>query len=236
MGLRLREAYTDPKSLLEFGGETLLRRHIRLLNEFGVKQVVIVVGYQKEKIINHIGDKYNDTEIKFIHNEAYKLGNIVSLWAAREEANSDIIILDADVLYDKKILKSIVENEHKSCLMMDINYPNIGDEYLIIGEEGKIHQIGFGFKRNEGPASGKEIGEEVGFTKLSEEHVKLLFQNAEEYLRENNEDLWEELLSKLIEEKKITMKYLTTNNLEWVQINHPEDLEQARLIYSKMEF
>lgn len=47
---------TVPKPLLEVAGETLLERHLRMLERFGIQNVVINLHWLGEQIIEHIGD------------------------------------------------------------------------------------------------------------------------------------------------------------------------------------
>ena len=45
-----------PKGLLEVGDETILDRLIYQFKESGINDILIVVGHQKESLINHFGD------------------------------------------------------------------------------------------------------------------------------------------------------------------------------------
>ncbi|MBI3113176.1 MAG: NTP transferase domain-containing protein [Rhodospirillales bacterium] len=40
-----------PKALLEFDGKTLLERHVRILLDNGVDELVLVVGHRKEDLL-----------------------------------------------------------------------------------------------------------------------------------------------------------------------------------------
>ena len=42
-------SYECPKALLNIRGEILIERQIRQLQERGIKEIVVVLGYQKEK-------------------------------------------------------------------------------------------------------------------------------------------------------------------------------------------
>jgi choline kinase len=55
------------KGLIEFQGETLLGRQVRLLKKYGVEDIVIVVGHSAEKIVSALS-KY---EVTYLYNEAY---------------------------------------------------------------------------------------------------------------------------------------------------------------------
>lgn len=46
----------NPKVMLKYSDKPLLQRTIEILKERGIKEIVIVVSYQKEKIMNYFGD------------------------------------------------------------------------------------------------------------------------------------------------------------------------------------
>ena len=49
-GIRLSNGAGHPKCLLEFGGKTLLRRHIEILESLGIDRLTIVVGFKADEI------------------------------------------------------------------------------------------------------------------------------------------------------------------------------------------
>ena len=70
-----------PKALLEVKGEVLIERQIRQLIEAGVPQVVIVVGYMKEKF-EYLQDKFG---VILVENKEYATrNNHSSIYAARK--------------------------------------------------------------------------------------------------------------------------------------------------------
>ena len=105
------EAGNKPKSMLEFDGKSLLQRHVEFLDQAGVTQINIVVGYQAELIIEHLRDSSSD--IQFIYNPRFTDGSLISLNCARDIMlkESQYLIMDADVLYDEKILARLVNTE-----------------------------------------------------------------------------------------------------------------------------
>ena len=48
----------NPKCLLKVGGKTILEYMLDNLSKCGVKDVIIVLGYKKDVVINKIGNKY----------------------------------------------------------------------------------------------------------------------------------------------------------------------------------
>src|SRR3970040_855553 len=96
-----------PKCLLQFAGISVLRQHLDNLTKFGVDEIVIVYGYRKELIDAEIRQIKAGIPVRTIFNPDYTQGSVVSFWGAREvfRSGEDIILMDADVLYDPDILK-----------------------------------------------------------------------------------------------------------------------------------
>lgn len=73
--------YEKPKGLFKVRGEVLIERQINQLIEAGITEIVLVVGFMKEKFF-YLEEKYN---IKFvINNDFATTGNILSIYKAKE--------------------------------------------------------------------------------------------------------------------------------------------------------
>jgi len=64
-------SYERPKALIEVKGEILIERQIRQLQEAGIKEIILVVGYKKEAFA-YLKEKFN---IKIIENNEYLTRN-----------------------------------------------------------------------------------------------------------------------------------------------------------------
>jgi len=120
-GVRLSNGAGHPKCLLEFGGKTLLRRHIAILESLGLDKLTIVVGFRAEEIHAELAAIGAKPWIDTIHNPRFEEGAVVSLWAARAvlRSGSDILFMDADVLYDREVLQRLTQSPHRNCLLID---------------------------------------------------------------------------------------------------------------------
>ena len=82
MGKRLGE-YTkeNTKCMLPVNGERLIDRMLGQLSKLDLARVVIVVGYQADNLIRHIGHRYDGAlNIEYVRNDIYdKTNNIFSL-------------------------------------------------------------------------------------------------------------------------------------------------------------
>ena len=65
-GRRIQGLTDRPKVLLELCGESLLRRHLRIQKRAGIDRMVIVVGYEKEQIIEEVAACEEKPKVEFV--------------------------------------------------------------------------------------------------------------------------------------------------------------------------
>jgi choline kinase len=99
-----------PKCLLPLAGETLLSRQLRLLDEAGIHDVVVVAGYRAADIAARFRGLPG---VALISNPAFEgNGSISSLAAAKHELAGDILILNCDLAYEPEMLASLLSSGH----------------------------------------------------------------------------------------------------------------------------
>jgi len=218
VGKRLRSVIDSPKCLLEINGKTLIQRYLEVLQGVNIKDVVIVVGYKKEKVIDAVGKISFSGRVNFIENPEYERGSILSLWKARDELNEEIILMDGDVYFEQEVLKKLVDSSFKNCLIIDTTSENRGEEVMAGVRNGKIIALERGLK-----GSFDVVGEWVGFMKIS--------KNATVYLKrilkakielQEYEKGYEDVLPELF--KQVDFNYELVDGLSWVEIDFPKDV------------
>ena len=168
-GSRLAEHNPEgrPKCLMEFGGRSLLARHLDLLFLLGIPTADIVVGYQASLVIEHVSTLSSRPDVAWHFNPRYELGSVLSLKAAEEtlESGSEVLVMDADVLYHPEILKRLVESPAENCFLLDRDFEP-GDEPVKIAlHDGRM--VDFRKVLPEG-LEYDGIGESVGFFKFGQ--------------------------------------------------------------------
>lgn len=118
-GMRMVPINTEmPKGLLEVNGEPLIERIIKQLQEVGIKEIYVVVGFMKEKF-EYLIDEYG---VELVVNSEYaSKNNLYSLKLVKEHlANSYIIPCDIwcdrnpfhhHELYSWYMVSDLVDNE-----------------------------------------------------------------------------------------------------------------------------
>ena len=116
MGNRLGK-YTknNTKCMLEINGKTLVERALDALDENGIKKCVIVVGYQKENLMNFVGKRYKGIEIEYVANDVYhKTNNVITSYSIHyTKLYEDDAALEDEVALeeDRVVLEELVLGE-----------------------------------------------------------------------------------------------------------------------------
>src|SRR3954466_8405909 len=116
-GTRIHSVHGDhPKCLIRFSGSksTLLDHQIESLFSAGVTSMGIVVGYEKNQIIQHVLKNYGNEQGRFrlIENPAFaSTNNIYSFWLAQTWLNRQpFVCVNADVVFDPRILVPAIQS------------------------------------------------------------------------------------------------------------------------------
>lgn len=103
-----------PKSMVHlYNDETIFERQIRLIQEAGIREVVITTGPYPE-MIKDICNKECFKNIHFIfsHNEKYDQTNyIYSMYNARQYLDDDIIMMHGDLVFDRTLIPAMLKSK-----------------------------------------------------------------------------------------------------------------------------
>ena len=231
MGTRLGELTKDtPKSLLEINGRTLLERSLRNISANGIKEVIIVVGFMGDKIQEKIGNQFEGMNITYVQSKKYdSTGSMHSLYQIKDElsANEGIIVLESDLLYEKKAIKTLIESSKKDAILVGPLLNSGDDVFICSNEKGHITNLGKKISLEE---QQNATGALVGISKYSSDFLSLLFNKAESHF-ENGEDNYhyEEAVMKASNEEN-PIHAVSDLDLHWTEIDNEEDLERARTV------
>lgn len=108
MGKRLGElTRNNTKCMIEVNGIRLIDRMITQLSKFKLNRLVLVIGYEGQKLIDHIGHRYDDVlKIEYVNNPIYdQTNNIYSLALVKEElCKDDTILFESDLIFEDRML------------------------------------------------------------------------------------------------------------------------------------
>ena len=228
-GTRLSSVHAAPKALLEFGGRSLLARHLAMLRGLGVARATLCVGHGADQIIAAAAAlEARPPVVEFIFNEAYREGSLRSLWAARAllDPDLDLLLMDADVLYAPAVLSRLVHSHHRNCLLFDRRFEAGEEPVKVRLRAGCIVE----FSKRPDPAVAFDTeGESVGFFRLHGAALLALKDIADQYVSRGESHLpHEAALRDLFLAGDFPFAAEDITGLPWLEIDFPADLEHAR--------
>ncbi len=214
-----------PKCLIPIGEKTLLVRYLDALENLGMSQATIVVGYKHELIRDAVSAWSGSMPVKFLVNEDFERGSIGSLWVARSALDDDTIIMDADVLFHPSILERLVQSSHPNALLMDETVaqdPDKREECMVAVQQGRVVALS-----KQMPDAYDEAGEGVGFLKLSQEDASSLLKSVEQRIRQGLLDMeYEDALRDFFQTVPVGVEKV--GGLPWIEIDFPADVLRAQ--------
>lgn len=224
------QAQLQPKILLEFGGLTLLERHLQCLAHVGVPRLFVVTGHLREQLqaVFPALQKRYGVGIVELFNPDYAEGSALSMHAslpALEAARDGILIMDGDVLYDVRMLRRLLTTPERTALLVDRNYSTADDDPVLVPlRQGRPFEF---MKKWRGEAD--TVGESIGFFKVDAADLPLLI--AETNARSTGagrKESYDEILRALVKAGRFSA--VDATDLPWTEIDFPGDIEHANRV------
>ena len=217
--------YNTPKCLLKVGGKPIIHYQLDALQKLGINDVIMIVGYHREILINHLVDHYPGINFEFIINHHYfETNTAYSIFIGRDKLNTDCLLMNADVVYPKKMLQKIVESEYQTVLAVDIKSCGREEVKVIDGGNNRVVAIGKNLIENQC------LGEFIGVAKLSKHFSGLFSKSLNKLISSGGQnDYFEAAIQPLLGE--VNVNFLDVSKFSCIEIDFIEDLDLARKLY-----
>ena len=237
-GSRLGKYTKDnTKCMLEVNGKTLLERTIDSLLEANIDKFIIVLGYKKENVINFIKEKELDKKINitYVYNDIYDTtNNIYSLYLAKEYLkNDDTILLESDIIYDKSIIKKLVDSNYESAAVV-AKYNEWMDGTVVTLNKSNVIK-NFIEKKDFDYKDVLSYYKTVNIYKFSKDFSNRFYLPfLESYIKcYGNNDYYELVLKVIANLKEVKLYGYVLNNELWYEIDDCQDLDIASSIFAR---
>ncbi len=222
-----------PKCLLEVGPGTILGMTIENLIANGIGDVVIVTGYRGDQIRAYVRESFPALDAEFVTNDRYEeTNNIYSFFLTeRAAAGEDIVLLDSDIVFDRRIIGLLRRSGAPTCLAM-ASGGTLGDEEIKVqrGAGGAVLRIG----KDVPPA--QAAGESIGIELIGREFLRSLYAILRRMFRDGrNVNLFYEAAFQEAINEGSAMTAVDVGSLRCIEIDTPEDLREARAVASALE-
>lgn len=225
VGTRLHPLTNEsPKCLYKLDDNmTIIERTIMMINnnDPGGK-IIIVTGFFEEKVKEKVQQFKN---VELIYNPFYKVTNsIASLWFARQYLNGDVTILNADIVFDKKLCEEIVTRKIEGAfVLVDSSIKTDGD-YNVQIHDDVITVMSKDLK--------EYYAEYAGITKLDSISAKFLLDEINSMVNKGYYDQWyENALVQMIFMCNFKLRYFDVCSYHWTEVDNVDDLLNAKQIH-----
>ena len=235
MGKRLGE-YTknNTKCMVPVNGTPLIDRVLCQLSELDLERVVIVVGYEGQKLMDYLGDKYQGLKIEYVNNPVYdKTNNIYSLSLAKDKLQEDdTLLIESDLIFDDGMFNLLVDNPYPN-LSLVAKYESWMDGTMVkIDEDNNI--VDFVPKEAFRYSETTSYYKTVNIYKFSKEFSQtkyVPFLDAYTKAVGNNE-YYENVLRIITFLNSHELKALPITNEKWYEIDDKQDLDIAEALFA----
>ena len=222
-----------PKALLDFGGRSLLARHVFILHRTGIRSISVVVGYESDRMRAALSELGADPPVSVIVNPDFREGSVVSLWAGREvlRGGVPVILMDADVLYDHRLMARLVASARPDCLLLDRAIEPGDEPVKLCIRDGRIVDF---HKRPTVPHEWH--GESVGFFRFAPATAAELADRVEDYVASGRRGMeYEEPIGDMIRASAPErFGFEDVSGLPWTEIDFPEDVVKATALLAEL--
>ena len=126
--------------MLPVGNKPFMEHVILALAANDVKELYVVVGYQKEKIMNHFEDGVHyGVEITYIEQKEL-LGTAHALGMAKPFIKDDFLVVNGDNLIDERSVRDLVSAEGKNVILAVLR-SHTGDYGVLTVEQQRVKRI-----------------------------------------------------------------------------------------------
>lgn len=122
MGKRLKELTQDnTKCMVQVNGVSLVERLLRQLERRDLSRVVIVVGYEGQKLKDFVATLDIRTPIVYVDNPIYdKTNNIYSLGLAKDWlCREDTLLFESDLIFEDSVIDLLLEDPRDTLALVD---------------------------------------------------------------------------------------------------------------------
>ncbi len=237
-GSRLREVTDEPKSLLPVGDKIILHRHLRAFKTVGIRRVVLVVGYQKDKVIAAAESVGRDLEIRIVANDDYDTkGNGISLLMGLTAASGPVVVFDGDLVYSPAILARFLEGDIPNALVTGAaSLHDIECTKALVDDENMIRKtVDKRAVYDEELAEFRFAGEAFGMLKFSDEYRLRLLATCERFYADGDRMLlnWENPLNVFLTRHDVASQF--EESTDWIEIDTPDDYRSAQEMAARLD-
>lgn len=234
MGKRLKDlTQNNTKCMVKVNGVTLIDRMLHQIEKQRLSRIVIVVGYEGQKLIDYIATLDIQTPIVYVNNPIYdKTNNIYSLALAKDWlCKEDTLLFESDLIFEDAVIDALVKDPRETLALVDKYESWMDGTCVKLSADDDIEAFvpGKKFKFNEIDSYYKTVNIYKFSKHFSETHYVPFLDAYQSALGQN--EYYEQVLRviTMLDDPEIKAKRL--NGQLWYEIDDIQDLDIATSMF-----
>lgn len=237
MGTRLKP-YTDKehKCMTKVNEVPIIYNALCILEKCGIDEIVIVLGYLKERVRTQIAKFGIKAKITFVDNDEFAFTNtIYSLQKALHAVTSvadELYILEGDVFFEQSIIEELMACEHENATVLEPYNDKLEGTFAELNKEGYVIDWRHKSDQNERFILTDKY-KTVNIHKFNNTFVESVFiPQLDQFVKDNGKNVpMEKLLRKIVQSDQNLIWGDILKKKKWFEIDDINDLQIAEKIF-----
>jgi histidinol-phosphate/aromatic aminotransferase/cobyric acid decarboxylase-like protein/choline kinase len=220
------------KCLTEVNGKSILKNALEILNESRIKEVILVIGYLGEQIKSNVGDGFKNLRIKYVEQDRVgETNNGYALWLATKDIGEDVLIIEGDVFFEKKLLEDFLNSPQKNSTIVEAYNENLDGSFVDLREGFVVDWVHKSKRPQEFKIEDKY--KTVNIHKFDEKFFReIFFPYLDRHIKEGKEgEPIECVMQDIVKNYPKEIFAFETKKLKWFEIDDLKDLKIAEKIF-----
>lgn len=236
MGTRLRPlTNSEHKCMTKVCGIPIIKQTLINLEKSEFDEVVIVVGYLRDKLMEEIKQIGCSLKISFAENTIYDQTNTAySLKLGLETAVDfeELYVIEGDVFFEDAVLKRLIDSETENATILEHYNENLEGTFVELDSSGNVTD----WRHKSDQEEGYELTDKyktVNLHKFSRDFVtEILMPTISSYMIANGKDKpFEKVMKHIVNRHPDLIYGEVLHHEKWYEIDDIHDLEIAEALF-----
>lgn len=235
MGKRLKGlTENNTKCMVKVNGVTLAERMLSQLDRKHLSRIVIVTGYEGQKLVDYISGLNISTPVVYVENTVYdRTNNIYSLYLARDYlGEEDTLLFESDIIFEDAVLGLLLDDPRETLALVDRYESWMDGTCVRIGEDDHIEAVVS--KKYFNYDETGDYYKTVNIYKFSREFSRTLYiPFLKAYIEAlGNNEYYEQVLRVIAMLDKPMIQAKRLDGQKWYEIDDIQDLDIASSMFA----
>ncbi len=236
MGTRLKPLTAScHKCLTMVNDIPILDNTLEILKNHNFNEIILVIGYLKEQIKNHVGDFYQGMKITYAENDLYsETSTSFSMQIGLEKLCNyeELYVLEGDVFFENKVIEKLVYSSEKNATILEKYNKDLDGTFATLDVNNNVIDWVHKSKRPEGYTL-EDKYKTVNIHKFSYEFVDkiLMAEINKSVLESRGKEPLETIMQNIVKKDPSAIRGIVLAHERWFEIDDSQDLERAEHIF-----